>query len=151
MEKSALHCQGLDLPEAHVSVVLCDDPVIHELNLTWRQEDKPTDVLSFPLHEPDELAMLLEHDSMHGELELGDVIINLDYVGRLLTARTHRERVAGELGIAAEALQWGLFEEVEFLFIHGLLHLVGHDHAEPEEEARMKDEERRLWQRSHPR
>lgn len=150
MAKSALHCQGLDLPEVvHVSVLLCDDPTIQEINQTWRQEDKPTDVLSFPMHEPEELATLLEGGQIHGEFELGDIIINLDYVQRLLTAQTHRARVASELGVAAEELEWGSLEEIEFLFIHGLLHLTGHDHAEPDEEALMKREERRLWQHSH--
>jgi hypothetical protein len=66
------------------------------------------------------------------------------------TTRTHRARVAAELGVPLDALTWTLAEEIEFLFIHGLLHLIGHDHLEPEEEAEMKAEEVRLWRASRP-
>ncbi len=142
--RSALHCQGLDLLDPEISVVLCDDALIESLNITWRGEQKPTDVLSFPSFEPEEL------DLTQPGLHLGDIIINLDYVERLLQTQTHKERVSTELGVPKESLDWGVNEEVEFLFIHGLLHLVGHDHAEPEEEAHMKNEEKRLWLAASP-
>lgn len=131
------HCLALDLPEVEISVVLCDDAFIETLNATWRDEHKPTDVLSFPALAPFSPIAAHEH--------LGDVIINLNYAERLIAKKTHRARVAGELGVEVDTLKWTLHEEVEFLFIHGLLHLIGHDHAEPEEERAMMKEEKRLW------
>ena len=128
----------MDLPEGvELSVVLCDDAFIRELNATWRQIDEPTDVLAFPSCEPGERVT-------PGAL-LGDIIINLAYAERLVLERCHRGRVAKALGVAPEQLCWTLLEEIEFLFIHGLLHLLGHDHAEPDEERLMRREERRLW------
>jgi probable rRNA maturation factor len=123
--------------DPEISLVLCDDATIQALNAQWRDEDKPTDVLSFPLLEPDE--------DLSSAPALGDIVISLDYAAKTLDSQTHRERVAAELAQPADSLEWGLLEEVEFLFIHGLLHLLGHDHLEPEEEAAMKAEERRLW------
>lgn len=108
------------------------------MNAEWRGEDRPTDVLSFPMVE--DVA-----DLMPG-MPLGDIVINLEYAARLLETAEHRARVAGELGVAPETLTWELEDEVEFLLIHGLLHLVGHDHAEPDEEAEMKAMERTLWE-----
>jgi len=122
--------------------VLCDDAFIQPLNLEWRGEDHATDVLSFPMFEPGE--------PVFPGMPLGDIVINLEYAERLVERATHRDRVAEELGVAPDALSWAFEDEVEFLFIHGLLHLVGHDHAEPEEEAEMKAEERRLWEAAAP-
>ncbi len=132
----------MDLPEVEIAVVLCDDDFIAQLNDTWRDEPRPTDVLSFPSYEHDQQIEAGTH--------LGDIIINLDYAERLVAKHTHRARVAEELGVEPESLDWSLHEEVEFLFIHGLLHLIGHDHAEPDEERAMKLEEKRLWVAASP-
>lgn len=93
-------------------LTLTDDAEIHELNRGYRKKDKPTDVLAFAMREgqgPGGAAA-------PGD-ELGDVIISLD------TARRQAKR--------------GLYREVEFLWSHGLCHLLGYDHNDDEEEATM--------------
>lgn len=134
------HFRALGLADPELSVVLTDDAHIQQLNAQWRDEDKPTDVLSFPLWEPDELSPDVP--------ALGDIVISLEYAHRLVATETHKQRVAAELDVAPESLDWGLDDEVGFLLIHGLLHLVGYDHADPVEEAEMKDKERELWEAS---
>ena len=131
---------GLTDPE--LSVVLTDDEHIRELNRTWRGVDAPTDVLSFPLHEPGEIGPDVA--------ALGDVVVSLPYAEQTLASGAHLRRVAENLGVDPDALQWTLEDEVEFLLVHGLLHLVGHDHAEPDEADRMRAEERRVWLAAHP-
>ena len=103
---------ALRLPNAELSVLLCDDTTIHELNREYRHKDKPTDVLAFAMREG-------EHAELHPDL-LGDVVISLD------TAR--RQAHAGGKTIVAE---------VTILLAHGLLHLVGYDHQTDAEERRM--------------
>ena len=128
---------GLTDPE--LSILITDDAQIQALNLQWRDEDSPTDVLSFPLSDA------FEFDESVPGAALGDIVISLPYAARTAAERGHRDRVAADLNIAAAELSWELDDEVDFLIIHGLLHLLGHDHAEPEEEAVMRAEERRLW------
>lgn len=140
--RAVYHCRALDLPDAiEISLVLCDNDTIQQLNAQWRQEDKATDVLSFPMFE--DLSMLMPG------MPLGDIVISLEYAQAMVEKQTHRDRVAQQLDVDPQSLSWQLEEEVEFLFIHGLLHLVGHDHLEPEDEAIMKQEEVRLWRTSH--
>lgn len=127
----------MDLPDPEVSVVLTDDDEIQTLNLQWRGEDKPTDVLSFPIYEPDELP--------DEPFALGDIIISVPCAERMVASQEHLQRVALELGVEPETLHWNIEEEVAFLFVHGLLHLIGYDHGDPEEEARMKAMEQHLW------
>lgn len=105
--------------ESELSVRLADDAEIAALNGRWRGREGPTDVLAFSLLEGD-------HDAHRGGL-LGDVVIGLAVA----------ERQARELG-------HGLPEELDRLLIHGLLHLLGHDHREPGEASRMRAEEERL-------
>lgn len=127
-------------------MVLTDNEHIHELNRQWRDEDKPTDVLSFPLHEPE-----VPGELSGGVFALGDIVISVEYAESLLETAEHRDRVAAELGLPANDLTWQLEDEVDFLLIHGLLHLVGYDHATDAEERDMKAQEKRLWQEAHSR
>ena len=100
------------MPEAELSILLCDDPTIHGLNREYRDKDRPTDVLAFSMREG-------EGGALHAHL-LGDVVISMD------TAR----RQAEEHGRTIVA-------EVTFLLAHGLLHLLGYDHRTRVEERRM--------------
>ena len=102
-------------PRLETSVLFTSDAHIHELNREWRQRDKPTNVLSFPMIGPDRL-LALTHD---GPPELlGDIAIAFE------TCRYE----ASEKGIPIE-------HHTAHLLIHGLLHLAGHDHVESNEQA----------------
>ena len=90
----------LGLNKAELSIVLVSDAQIRRLNKLYRNKDKPTDVLSFPIGE-----------KVKGWLILGDIVISVD------TAK----RQAQELGYSLE-------EELKRLLVHGLVHLLGYDH-----------------------
>jgi len=136
------HFRALELDDPVVSVVLTGNERIRELNGQWRDEDKATDVLSFPMHDPEDL----DGPSGPPVLALGDIVISLEYAEDLIDTMDHQERVASELGVDPATLDWDLADECEFLFIHGLLHLVGYDHMDAEQEASMKSMERQLWE-----
>jgi len=113
---------------AALSVSLVDDRAIAQLNREHRGKDKPTDVLSFPLYEPEDVsATLPQAQGDNPERLLGDVVISID------TAR----RQAAEYDAPLQ-------NEINRLLIHGILHVLGHDHEEPAERAVMEAEERRL-------
>jgi probable rRNA maturation factor len=111
---------------AGLSLWLVDDKTMRDLNRRHRGRDKATDVLSFPQH-----AVLAGAPAAGArpELLLGDVVISVD---------TARRQAAGY----GAPLQ----RECERLLIHGILHLVGHDHVRSAERKRMVAEERRLAQ-----
>lgn len=127
----------IDQP-AEMSFVVVDDEQIRELNRQWRGYDEATDVLSFGLSERAKPAVDDEEPfpfpRRPGQrLHLGEVVISYP------TA----ERQAAEHGRALE-------EEMRHLLIHGILHLLGYDHAEPEEEAAMRAREMALLDASAP-
>ncbi len=103
---------------AEVSVLLADDDRLRTLNRTWRNQDKPTNVLSFPAMEPGEVA----HGS--GPVLLGDIAVALETV----------LREAGAEGKAPAA-------HLAHLVVHGTLHLLGHDHETDGEAALMEGAE----------
>jgi probable rRNA maturation factor len=109
---------------AEVSVSLVEDAEIAELNRSYRGKDEPTDVLSFSLVEG-------EHSEFRGSL-LGEVVIGIETAAR----QAHRARRP-------------LDAQVARLLIHGLLHLLGYDHQQPEEARAMRGLERRLWRAIH--
>ena len=129
---------ALELPDPEVSVVLTDDETIRELNAQWRGVDEATDVLSFPIYEAAELPLAPPH--------LGDIVISVPCAQRMVQSQEHRRRVAEDLGVPPDQLVWSLPEEVAFLFVHGLLHLVGYDHATTDEEVQMRQMEHRIWE-----
>ena len=94
-----------------LSILISDDEHLHALNLQFREVDAPTDVLSFPSD---------FRDPQTGEIYLGDVAIS--YPRAEAQARTGGHSLGAEL---------------QLLTIHGVLHLLGHDHAETDEKARM--------------
>lgn len=125
--------------DVEVELTLCADAEMERLNFDHMGERGPTDVLSFPLHEwsvESGEAHLAEDDGFGppGPLLLGDVVIDLDQA----------VRQAAEGG-------WSVPEEAVLLAIHGMLHLVGHDHAELEEEERMRAAERAVLSVLHRR
>ncbi len=97
------------------SLLLSDDAEVHVLNHEWRGKDKPTNVLSFPMLERDELLAL----APEGPPELlGDIALALETCAR----------EAADKGVPLE-------HHAAHLVVHGLLHLAGHDHVESDEDA----------------
>jgi probable rRNA maturation factor len=111
---------ALRLSTAELSVALVDDAEIARLNRDYRDKSRPTDVLSFSLVEGD-------HSDHRGGM-LGDVVISVETAAQQAGER-HRS----------------LDETVTRLMIHGVLHLIGHDHEVDAEARAMAAEERRLW------
>jgi probable rRNA maturation factor len=103
-------------PEAELAIVLVDEAAMEQLHVQWMDEPGPTDVLSFPM---DELRPGTEETPTPPGL-LGDVVLCPQ------VAQTQ-----------AEAAGHGLMDELLMLTAHGILHLLGFDHAEPAEEKEM--------------
>jgi probable rRNA maturation factor len=112
-------------PLAELSVLLVDEPAMTELHVRWMGEDGPTDVLAFPMDE-----LRLPQPGTHGDHSQPDP----DAAEALLGDVVICPQVAAEQ--AAEA-QHDMQDEIDLLCTHGILHLLGYDHAEPEEHAVM--------------
>jgi len=112
---------------AELSVRLARNEDVQELNASWRGEDRPTNVLSFPLAEAAELA---DVDVDGPELMLGDIIL----------AHGVCAAEASEKGISVE-------QHAAHLIIHGTLHLIGHDHHDEAEAVDMEAREVRALAR----
>jgi len=110
MDKMRVH------PQAELCIKAVDEDTIAQLNEQWMEKEGPTDVLAFPM---DELRPgLLDEEPEEGVL--GDLIL--------------APSVAEKQGAAAGH---GTLAEIELLTTHGILHLLGYDHAEPEEHREM--------------
>lgn len=103
-------------PAAELSVMFADEAVMTELHVQWMDEPGPTDVLSFPM---DELRVP-RGDQPAPEGLLGDIVICPTVAQRQAQSAGHPER-----------------QEIGILLTHGILHLLGFDHAEPDEEREM--------------
>jgi probable rRNA maturation factor len=110
-------------PQAELSIVLVDEPAMERLHVQWMDLPGPTDVMSFPM---DELRPGTDDDEPEPGL-LGDVVL----------CPSVAQKQAAEAGHSAA-------EELLLLTTHGILHLLGFDHAEPDEEKQMFELQRRL-------
>lgn len=108
-----------------VSISYVDDERIRELNAIYRGKDRPTDVLSFPLLEADNLE--LDSSIDEGEILLGDIVISLETANR-----------------QAEEYGHTLKREICYLVIHSMYHLLGYDHMEAEEKKEMREKEKSI-------
>ena len=106
-----------------ISIRLTLDAEVHTLNRQYRQQDKPTNVLSFPMVQPDLIDGLANTDD--GEVLLGDIVL----------AHETCVREAAERGISTE-------DHATHLIVHGVLHLLGYDHMTDSEADTMEAIER---------
>ena len=103
-------------PQAEVTLVLADNVMIRDLNKRYRNKDTPTNVLSFPLYEKDDLTTLWNDEKK--DVNLGDILLAL-------------ETIQSEAHI--------FDHHVYHLFTHGLLHLLGYDHINDQDAAIMEN------------
>jgi probable rRNA maturation factor len=130
---------ALGSQDVEIELTLSGDEEMTHLNFDHMGERGPTDVLAFPLHE---WSVDMGHSHLADEdaglppggLLLGDVVIDVD--------QAVRQAVEGG---------WSPAQEIALLAVHGALHLVGHDHVEPEDEAAMRAIERRVLTVLHER
>ena len=108
--KAALAHQKESL-DVNLSVVLTDSRRLHKLNRDYLGVDAPTDVLSFPTS---------ESDPETGARYIGDILISVPYAAK-------GAKLAGN----------SLEAELQLLVVHGVLHLLGHDHAKPKDKSKM--------------
>ena len=137
MKKAAqrcMICEGVQLPCA-VTVRLCNDETIEEINKTYRGISRSTDVLSFPSvsyprgQTAGTCSQLLrrEYDDETKSCFLGDLIISVPH-------------------IYAQALEYGhsVEREASYLLVHGICHLMGYDHMDEEDKRRMRQLEEKI-------
>ncbi|WP_371481606.1 rRNA maturation RNase YbeY [Kitasatospora sp. NBC_00315] len=105
-------------PQSELSVILVDSAAMEELHIQWMDLPGPTDVMSFPM---DELRPGKEGEELPQGL-LGDIVLCPE--------------VAKEQGLAAPS-KHSMDEELQLLTVHGVLHVLGYDHEEPDEERAM--------------
>ncbi|MAF96094.1 MAG: rRNA maturation RNase YbeY [Rhodospirillaceae bacterium] len=109
-----VRAHGPDLAHVEAGIVLADDAFVRGLNRDYRDRDRPTNVLSFPVQEPDQEIPARGETLTGMPVMLGDVVVAYE------TA-------------AAEAIEEGktLGDHLCHLVVHGMLHLLGHDHQTP--------------------
>jgi len=128
LAEQSLRHEGVDSGE--LDLLFVDEDTMTGLNTQHMGEDRPTDVLSFPL---DGAA-----DDPFGDNLIGDVVVCPVYAGR--QAADH----VGDRGHDGS-----LDDELALLIVHGVLHILGHDHAEPDETGRMQAAELELLDTHH--
>ena len=114
-------------------MVITDDDSIRETNCEFRNMDKATDVLSFPMctyRTPGDFTELEQQDVFHpetGELLLGDIMISYDHVQKQAEEFGHSE-----------------IREFAFLTVHSMLHLFGYDHETEEDRSAMEEKQKEI-------
>lgn len=119
--------KGLNI---YISITLTTPKQIRELNKEYRNIDKETDVLSFPMFEKNEIDAIVEkREEMPVAEVLGDVVISLERV-------------------AEQAIEYGhSFErELSYMLVHGFYHLMGYDHIEEKDKIQMRPKEEKILQ-----
>ncbi len=127
---------------ASIGLILADDRELTELNESHMGHAGPTDVLSFPLLPASAFAPGAPKTDVPrppgSRLHLGDIVVSVERA--VEQATTGRGGQTGDVG-------WSAADELRLLITHGVLHICGRDHAEPDEEAAMRALEGRLLRR----
>ena len=113
-----------------IYITLTNNEEIHIINKEYRNVDRPTDVLSFPMYEREEIPKLREEKVDDTEEILGDIIISIPKI----------KEQAEEYGHSYE-------RELAYLTTHGMLHLLGYDHMIDEEKVIMREHEEKVLEK----
>ena len=111
----------------YISITLTTPDQIHKINKEYRNIDRPTDVLSFPMFEKHELEEKIENQNFIHEDVLGDIVISIEQV----------EIQAKEYGHSFE-------REFAYMIVHGFYHLMGYDHIKEEDKIVMRPKEEKV-------
>lgn len=116
--------EKLENSKLYISITLTTPEHIHEINKQYRNVDRATDVLSFPMFEKQELDKKIEQNDFEHEDILGDIVISIEKVKE-------------------QAIEYGHSFEREFAYmlVHGFYHLMGYDHIKEEDKALMRPKE----------
>ena len=112
-----------------ISIILTTPRIIKEINSEFRNIEKETDVLSFPMFEKDELDNLIANSNNIPEV-LGDIVISVEKV----------KEQAEEYGHSFE-------RELSYMVVHGFYHLMGYDHIEEEDKVIMRPKEEKILEK----
>jgi probable rRNA maturation factor len=130
--QQVLRAEGV-APPYEVSIVFTDSETVRRLNQDYRGVDEPTDVLAFymlPNKTTDDSPFIMPPD-------------NITHLGEVIISYPQAVEQAKEQGHSVD-------KELALLVIHGILHLLGYDHEEPEDEAEMRGRERELLEEAAP-
>ncbi len=116
--------EGLVNSKLYISITLTDSKNIKEINSKFRNIDKETDVLSFPMFEKDELDKMIKNNKFEHEDVLGDIVISVKKV----------KEQAKEYGHNFE-------REFSYMLVHGFYHLMGYDHIVEQDKQIMREKE----------
>ena len=119
--------EKIENSKLYVTITLTDGENIRKINKEYRNIDKATDVLSFPMFEKDELVQKIKEKSFEHEDVLGDIVISIPKV----------EEQAKEYGHSFE-------RELSYMVVHGFYHLMGYDHIKEEDKKEMRPKEEKI-------
>ena len=122
--KKCYEVENIKDSKLYINVILTNPENIRKINKQYRNIDKETDVLSFPMFEKQDLELKLKNKDFKNIDILGDIIISIEQV----------ERQALEFGHSFE-------RELSYMVVHGFYHLMGYDHMEEEEKKIMRIKE----------
>ena len=116
--------EKLENSKLYISITLTTPEHIHEINKQYRNVDKETDVLSFPMFEKEEIDEKIKNQDFEHEDVLGDIVISIEKV----------KEQAEEYGHSFE-------RELSYMVVHGFYHLMGYDHIEENDKKIMREKE----------
>lgn len=119
--------EKLEKSKLYITITLTTPNNIQKINKEYRNIDKATDVLSFPMFEKDELDNKIRNQDFEHEDVLGDIVISIEKV----------EEQAKEYGHSFE-------RELSYMVVHGFYHLMGYDHIEEEDKKVMRPKEEKI-------
>ncbi|MGT2846288.1 rRNA maturation RNase YbeY [Streptococcus massiliensis] len=121
--------QKIGKEKKEMAITFVDNERIHQVNLAYRDMDKPTDVVSLEYKPEGEITF--DEEDLADNPELADMLEDFDaYIGELYISVDKAREQAADYGHSFE-------REMGFLAVHGFLHINGYDHYSPEEEAEM--------------
>lgn len=119
--------EGLQDSKLYITVTFTNPENIQSINQEYRNIDKPTDVLSFPMFQKEELDQKIQEKDFQYPDILGDIVISIPKV----------EEQAKEYGHSFE-------RELSYMLVHGFYHLMGYDHMEEEDKKEMRAREENI-------